>query len=138
MRAFAQSITAESTSDVLDHSPPLRRAQKLSCARLRQPDAASRNARVRFDPFRPRSTLLGRHGHGEWRRPAGSHAHGSVDDPLPIRDLQHRVGWHAAPLGLQRELVPHPAGFWLDDVHRPQASAAGLLASVGWTAAEYD
>jgi hypothetical protein len=39
---FAQSITAKSTSDVLDRSPPLCRAQKLSCARLRQPDAASR------------------------------------------------------------------------------------------------
>jgi hypothetical protein len=30
--AFAQSITAKSISDMLDRSPPLRRAQKLSCA----------------------------------------------------------------------------------------------------------
>lgn len=72
-------------------------------------------------PFRPRSTLLGRHWHGQGRCPAGSHAHGSVDDPLPIRELQERVGWHTAPLGLQRELVSHPAGFRLDNVHRPQA-----------------
>ena len=33
--AFAQSITAKSISDMLDRSPPLRRAQKF-------PDAASR------------------------------------------------------------------------------------------------
>jgi hypothetical protein len=39
--AFAQSITAKSISDMLDRSPPLRRAQKF-------PDAASRNARVEF------------------------------------------------------------------------------------------
>lgn len=37
-----QSITAESISHMLDRSPPLRRAWKLNCARLRPPEAASR------------------------------------------------------------------------------------------------
>jgi hypothetical protein len=39
--AFAQSITAKYTSDVLDRSPSLRRAQKF-------PDAASRRCPVEF------------------------------------------------------------------------------------------
>ena len=60
--AFAQSITAKSISDVLDRSPPLRRAQKLSCAAKRRPDAASRNARVEFriseEPLQPGVLLL--------------------------------------------------------------------------------
>ena len=53
--AFAQSITAKSTSDALDRSPPLRRAQKF-------PDAASRNARVEFriskEPLQPSVLVL--------------------------------------------------------------------------------
>jgi len=60
--AFAQSITAKSTSDVLDRSLPLRRAQKLSCAARRRPEAASRNARVEFGisekPLQSRVLLL--------------------------------------------------------------------------------
>jgi hypothetical protein len=40
--AFAQSITVKNISDMLDSSPPLRRAQKLSCAAQRRPEAASR------------------------------------------------------------------------------------------------
>ena len=55
--AFAQSITAKNTSNVLDRSTPLRRAQKLSCAAQVRPDAASRNARVEFrvseEPLQP-------------------------------------------------------------------------------------
>jgi hypothetical protein len=60
--AFAQSITAKNTSDVLDRSPPLRRARKLSCAAQGRPDAASRNARVEFriseEPLQPGVLLL--------------------------------------------------------------------------------
>ena len=60
--AFAQSITAKNTSNVLDRSPPLHRAQKLSCAAQGRPDAASRNARVEFriskEPLQPSVLLL--------------------------------------------------------------------------------
>jgi len=47
--AFAQSITAENISDVLDRSPPLRRAQKVSCAAQGRPDAASRRSVLSFN-----------------------------------------------------------------------------------------
>jgi hypothetical protein len=40
--AFGHLIAAERVTHMLDRLTPLRRAQKLSCARLRQPDAASR------------------------------------------------------------------------------------------------
>ena len=60
--AFAQSTTAKNTSDVLDRSQPLRRAQKLSCGAQGRPDAASRNARVEFriskEPLQPSVLVL--------------------------------------------------------------------------------
>ncbi len=39
---FGHHVTAERVTHMLDRLAPLRRAQKLGCARLRQPDAASR------------------------------------------------------------------------------------------------
>jgi hypothetical protein len=47
--AFAQSITAKNTSDVLDRSPPLRLAQKVSCAAQGRPDAASQRSVLSFN-----------------------------------------------------------------------------------------
>jgi len=47
--AFAQSITAKNTSDVLDRSPPLRRAQKFpEAASRRIALSSSASARSRF------------------------------------------------------------------------------------------
>ncbi|NDE17253.1 hypothetical protein EBZ80_20210 [bacterium] len=40
--AFGHRVAAEHGTHMLDQRPPLRRAQSLCCARLRQPDAASR------------------------------------------------------------------------------------------------
>jgi hypothetical protein len=47
--AFAQSITAKSISDMLDRSPPLRRAQKFpDAASLRIALSSSASAKSRF------------------------------------------------------------------------------------------
>jgi hypothetical protein len=45
--AFGHLIAAERVTHMLDRLAPLRRAQKLSCARLRQPEAASRRIAFR-------------------------------------------------------------------------------------------
>ena len=59
--AFAQSITAESTFCLSTARRRGEKAQKLSCAAQRRPDAASRNARVEFciseQPLQPRVLL---------------------------------------------------------------------------------
>jgi hypothetical protein len=60
--AFAQSITAKSIFCLSTARGRNEKAQKLSCAAQRRPDAASRNARVEFriseEPLQPGVLLL--------------------------------------------------------------------------------